>query len=46
MKSFYVLNEEQKDLYFDVLCNLPDEIYGVDDNDIEKLNHVINAGAE
>ena len=46
MKSFYVLSEEQKDLYFDVISNLPDEVYSIEDNDIEKLNDVINVGAK
>ena len=46
MQSFYVLNEEQKDLYFDIIKELPDEIYNVEEKDIEILNSAINSGSK
>lgn len=46
MRSFYVLNEEQRDLYFDVISYLPDEVYSVEDRDIEMLNYAIYNGTK
>lgn len=45
MRSFYVLNEEQRDLYFDVICELPDEVYSMSDKDVEILNKAIDIGS-
>lgn len=44
MKKFYILNEEQKDLYFNIIKTLPDDVYNIDDKDVEDLNSAINKG--
>ncbi len=46
MKQFYVLNDDQKELYFKVVRELPEELYSIEDKDIEVLNRYINTGAQ
>lgn len=44
MQNFYILDEEQRDLYFAVIRELPDEFYNFEDSDVEILNRAINSG--